>query len=264
MTSITEKRWRECSGQQYMSDGLTVRCQAVAKGQVQRWREEHDDRLTPTEELWPECQCTRAAEPGAYVCRWHGGYSPGANQARSIYDVVPLDLGNKLKTLLEDPYYMSRREDIALLRARQWELLEALSENMGGLEAWGTVDDALYELERGKEQEAAQLLREALRQTKETQRSWDEIYKVSNVLKDMTSTEVKTVKEMRSMATAEQVGRLMERILNILTYGAEKYIEDKRQQSSFLQYIAREFVGATNLRALATGEQLEPGSGEEE
>ena len=262
--SVTEKRWREKSGQQYLADGISVRCQAISKGQARKWRLENDDYETPTDELWPECQCTHGALPGAFVCFWHGGKSKLAQKARGIVDVVPYDLGEKIKILLDDPYYISRREDIALLRARQYELLESLQETLGSEEAWGTVDDALYELMRGNDEIAAEMLKKALQSTKDTKHVWDEMYKLENVLKDMTGTEVKTAKEMRTMATAEQVGRLMSRMYDILMYGAEKYIDNKQQQTAFLQYVARELTGAVNFGAFTVSGELESGSREED
>ncbi len=259
--SITEQRYREGSGERLCKNG-EIRCQAISKTRVRHYREEHDDWVTPVQELWPECQCPKAAEQGMFACYFHGGRTAEPRPLRTIMDVLPLDLGEKVKILLSDPSYISRKEDIAILRARQWELLEKLQAKTDSEEAWGAVADALFELRHGNDGVASDLLKQALDTAKEGSNIWQEFYNVEKILKDVTVAEVHTAKELQSMATAEQVGRLMSRIYDILTAGAEKYIEDKQRQSAFLRFIAGELNRATNVSPATVIQLLESGSGE--
>ena len=259
--NITEERFRQGTGQKFLQDGR-IRCQGLSKGQIYKWREEHDDWATPSSELWPECQCVKAAELGLYACYWHGGRTPKKINPTTLYDTLPIDLAEKFKILITDPAYISRKENIAVLRSRQWEILEKLQARSDSEETWGTVADALYELQKGHEDIAATLLKEALANIDDGKNLWDEYYKVDKILNDTTGVEVKTAKELQSMATAEQVGRLMNRIYEILTSGAEKYINDKQQQSGFLRYVAGELNRSVNLSPATIVGLLESGSGQ--
>lgn len=261
--NITEQRYREDSGERFLKNG-EIRCQALSKSQIRRYREEHDDWATPNEDLWPECQCPKAAEPGMYACYFHGGKTANPRPMRSLMDVLPIDLGEKVKILLSDPAYISRKEDIAVLRARQWELLDKLRNLTDSEESWGAVSDALFELQKGNEDIAANLLKEALNTSKEGTNLWREYYDVEKILKDVTATEVKTAKELQSMATAEQVGRLMNRIYEILMSGAEKYIDDKQQQSAFLRFVAGELNRSVNISPATIIGLLDSGSRQED
>jgi hypothetical protein len=256
----TEQRFKAETGQRFLLNG-EIRCQALSKSQVSKWRVEHDDWLTPTDELWPECQCTKRAEPGKFVCYFHGGLTPRKEPIKSIFDVLPVDLGEKVRHLLGDPAYISRQEDIAVLRARQWDLLEKL-QRADSDEAWGNVTEALYELQHGHEDLAANLLKDALTSSEDGKRLWQEYYEVEKILNAVTATEVKTAKELQSMATAEQVGRLINRIFEILTTGSDKYIDDTRARADFIRYIVGELNRTVNLSASAVVGLLESSSRE--
>lgn len=242
----TEKRYREGSGERYTPGG-EVRCHAVAKSKLRRWRELNNDPDITADDVWPECQCEQRAVPGMFACRYHGGMTPGEHKPKSILDIIPVNLGEKYKVLAENPDYISRREDILLMKARKWELLESLQDNAGNEEAWGMVDEALALLRQGEEAKAESLLSEALAQHTNEREVWTEIRESDKVLKDMTNTEVKTAKELRLMATAEQVTALLTNIYNVINRGSEKYIDDPRAQADFLSYIAREIGRFANI-----------------
>ena len=258
--SKTEKRFREGRGIKYMNDGR-VRCQATSNTQVFKWRTESNDFDMPIEELWPECQCTKAATPGMFVCRFHGGQKL-PRQIKSMMDVIPIDMQEKFEIMLNDPAYISRREEIALLRARQLEVLEQISDGIGNPEAWGIVADALAELNKGNEDVCKARLIEALKSANEDRRAWAEIYDVQKLLKDTTGVEVKTAATLKTMATAEQVSRLISRVYDILMTGATKYIDDNGQRASFIAYIASELGRSVNLSPATISGLIEAGSGE--
>lgn len=263
MGNIAEQRYREGSGERFLKNG-EVRCQAISKGQMRRYREEHEDWDTPSADLWPECQCVKAAIPGTFVCYYHGGGGREKLPVKNVLDVIPLDLREKVELLMGDPNYISHREDIAILRARQWELLQQLEERSDGEETWGLVSEALYELRHSNEDSAAKLLEQALKTVDDGKNLWKEYYTVEKLVSDNKMAEVKTAKELQSMATAEQVGRLMNRVYEVLTSGAEKYIEDKHAQSGFLRFVAGELNRAINFSPATVIGLLESGSGEED
>ena len=49
---LSEKRFLEASGNRYLSDGTTIRCQAVANTSMAKLRAERDDYDSPTEHFW--------------------------------------------------------------------------------------------------------------------------------------------------------------------------------------------------------------------
>lgn len=254
-----ERRFREGSGKRYTSAG-NVRCQAVAKSRLRRWREEHNDYDSPAEAAWPECQCHRPATAGMFVCQWHGGLTPSSTAPRSLFDVLPIDLGEKLKVLMENPDYISRREDMLLLKARQWEILEELQQQVGGEEAWGLVQEAHVAISRGDIIQGLRQLDDALQSTKLKKEAWNEWYRAEAMLRDLTSTEVKTAKELQMMATADQVAVLISNIFDAITRGVEKYVEQPVAKVGFLNYVAAEIGRFANISPISIGFQLDEGS----
>lgn len=264
MASITETRFREGSGVKYLSDGR-IRCQGLSKGQLRKYREEHDDYITPKEELWPECQCVKAAEPGYFACRFHGGRTPKKDGSpRDIMDIMPVDLAEKFKTIVENPMYISRRDDIALLQARIWSLLEEMQQQVGSEDAWGGVHEALIELRKGNTIEAVSLLEEATVAHKEQRNNWDEILKTEQTLKDLTNTQMRTAKELRLMASAEQVSALIMNIQQAILFNVEKHIDDPKKQRLFLQSISSAIGRFANFGNTSAVTELIAGSDSED
>ena len=237
--SITEKRFVDGTGERYCADGR-IRCQAVAKGRLRKWREEFGDDETPAEDTWPETQCNRAAEEGYYVCKWHGGKSKSKKAPKTIYDTMPKDLAAKLQVLYDNPDYISRREDILLIKARQWELLEKLDDELPGDEAWGMVEDGLHKINLGEDLSGKYLIEQALLSVKKQKDVWNEIYKSQNILKDLTNTQVKTAKELRLMASQEQVMHMIASIYEIMLEKADQFIDDPTQREKYIESVARD------------------------
>lgn len=245
--SIPEQRFREKSGEQYTSTGK-IRCHGLAKSRVRQWREEFDDYETPSEDLWPECQCHKPAVEGYFVCGFHGGKTPRlVNPPRTILDVMPLDMADKYRKLLENPDYISRKEDILLIKARQWELLEELQIEAGSDEAWGLVHDAAVKFKRGDDINGLDLLQRALDTTRRKEQIWGEIYQTEKLLGDLTTTQMKTAKDLQTMATHEQVNALMETMMFILTNFAAEYIDDPTRRNEYKQRVINEIRRLTNI-----------------
>lgn len=259
--TISERRFREGKGVHYLKNG-SIRCHAISKTKVRAWRLEHNDEETPTQELWPDCQCGRAALPGLFLCKYHGGLTrkAGNKNPKSILDVVPVDLRNKLKTLFDSPDYISRKQDILLLKARQWELLENLNSTLGGQDAWELVHDAIEQLRSGEVDVAETLLEQATDSIRQEKEIWDEVYRAETIIKDLTTAEVKNAKELRSMVTAEQVMALVSKIYDTIAESLEKYIEDPKDRREALYYIGSRFGQFTNLGYGNSFKELAEGS----
>lgn len=251
-----EERFTEGSGERYMKDGR-IRCHGMARSRVRAWREEHQDWDTPTDDLWPEMQCHMAAEEGFFVCRLHGGKTPTTvAPPRTMIDAMPVDLANKFRVIMENPDYISRKEQIVLAQARQWELLEELKQTAGSEEAWGMVHEAYVLLKKGEDIQAKLMLEDALDHTKRHREVWEEVYRTDKVLVDLTNTQVKTAKEMRQMATTEQILRLMQGIENVVIAAGKQYIKDEKQRNEFIRDVGHELGRFINFRPQTVIEQL--------
>lgn len=252
-----EQRFREGLGVQFLKDGR-IRCHALAKNKVYQWRVAHDnDWETPSDELWPECQCHLGAEPGFYVCRFHGGETPRTvNPPRSIADTLPDSLASKYAALMANPDYISRKEQIVLTVARQMELMEDLSEQAGNEEAWGMVAEAAVLLKQGETVQAEYLLDKALDYTNREKEIWREYYQTNSVLRDLTNTQVKTAKELKQMATTEQIQYLMQNMETIIVETGKRYVHDADKRREFIADVGAEFARFNINRNPAVVRQL--------
>jgi hypothetical protein len=258
----SEQRFRSKEGVQYIKSSGRVRCQAVSNSRARKWREEFDDYDTHTADLWPECQCPNPAVDGMFVCKYHGGMTPKKKNApRSLLDVMPVDLAEKFSVLYNNPDYISRKDDILLLQARQWTLIERLEQETGSQEAWDDIHEALVCLNRGDEPSAKFLIEKALESKKAEDKIWDEVRKNSSIIKDLTNTQVRSAKELQAMATAEQVNSLIANIITVIIAGANKYIDDDRHRSTFLSTVSTEVQRFTNTGVAAVVGHLTEGSG---
>lgn len=257
---ICERRFREGSGEKFLGNG-EIRCQAVSKAKLRRWRIEFNDEDATADDTWPETQCEKGAEPGAFACKFHGGQTPKqlTTTPRSLIETMPIDLGEKLKVLMQNPQYWSRREDIMMMQARNWELMEELQKSAGSEEAWGYVQEALIAIKRGRDAEAKLLLEEAMEHVDRRKEIWEEVRKNENVIKELTNTQVRTVKDLNQMATTEQVTAVVLNLYDIMANGAKKYIHDPSSRSQFLRDIAKAISRYANLSPLSVDREIESG-----
>lgn len=238
--SKPEVRFKEDSGVRFLSNGR-VRCHGLAKSKVKEWRELYNDYDTSTDDLWPECQCGMPAEDGQYVCRFHGGLTPRTVRApRTMLDVLPIDMADKYRALMDAPDYISRKEDINVLQVRTRMLMEDLQQKADSEEVMGLVHESLVKLKRGDVVNAQLYLEEALQTVDSKKQIWEEFYKVEKLLGEMTSTQMKTMKDLQSMATVEQVTALVSTLLNLINNSSKDYIPDPVQRSQFTRMFVAE------------------------
>lgn len=252
---ITEKRFLEGSGQKYLADGRTIRCQAVSNTKLMKLRAERDDYTSPSEAFWPDAQCSLRAVPGAFVCKFHGGAAL-IKRGVKLLDTVPLDLADKIQRLSENPSYLSSREEILLMQARVWQLVEKLdSDEFGSEEAWEMVGLAIRRLRKGDITSAIEFLEKALEHTTLERETWREIKSTTETLSALRTAQTKTIKEMRMWASMEQVTNLVLNIQQIITDAGEKFIDDDRTRTRYLQYVGDRIFRLVNLSPYGTGEK---------
>lgn len=255
--SIPEKRFKEKTGERFLGNGK-VRCHAVARSRVRKWREEFDDFETPTADLWPECQCGQAAVEGQYVCRWHGGKTPRTKSPpRTILDVMPLEMAEKYRMVMDSPDYINRKQDINLIQARIAMILDEMNHEMGTEEAWSHVHEALVKVKQGDTANAVDYLERAIGAVENRKELWNELYKTEKLLGDLTNTQMRTAKELQSMATTEQVSGLITTLLNVVLSSVDEYIDDPMRRNAFNRMIITEvkkLSGMTTKQMMANAE----------
>jgi predicted Zn-dependent protease len=254
-----EQRFRSGDGQKYMNDGYTVRCQALAKAKVRRLREQYQDTNSPADRFWPEAQCSHPAVPNGFICRLHGGETPSTNP-KTFLDVLPFDLREKMKIIMANPDYISRREDINLMLARRWQLIEELEDYAGSAEAWGMVSEAIVLLKTGELNQGIALLERASESTRQQKEIWDEVYKVESSIKDLTQTQVRTAKELRQMATTEQVNSLILSIQRVFEKVINHYVLDQTLRGTITRQFVGELLRLNNAGTIAVSGQLTEGT----
>lgn len=262
MTNIGERRFNEGLGVRYMGDAKTIRCQGNSKNQLRKLRAERNDWESPSEDFWPDAQCSMPAEPGLYVCKFHGGMSR-KKEPRTVLDMVPIALRQKLEMVQDNPNYLDRSSDIYLLEARKLELLERLSDNPGQAEAWGMVGDALYNLRKGELIQAENLLDEAMQHSDAEKEIWKEITGLAGSQQVIASTQAKVMKDLKLMVTMEQVMYLISVVQRSLGEATERFIDDPRTRQAVVDYVSRRLLDASGSSPTTTVERLAVGSAQE-
>lgn len=244
------------TGERYLSDGVTVRCQGVSKGRLRERREQTGNYDLTSDDVWPELQCIRAALPGAYACKWHGGASIGAQNHHIIPAAIPDAIREKVEILLRNPDYINRHQEIVFLQARWMELVEDTAIAGGGKEAWEQVLEATDLIEKGQVARGVDMIRRIADNPAYISEVWDEIRATMKHLESMTRTQVTTAQTLGQMMTAEQTMSLIEQIFESNLRLVEKHIKDPTVAKNFLLDLAGELRKFADTRALGTFEAL--------
>lgn len=226
-----------------MSDGVSVRCQAVSKTKLAAERERlGNPDLTP-DEAWPAAQCERAAVPGKLVCGGRGGHGGGSLSVPS-YDItsfMPTDMREMLQTVMEQPHLISRRFEMYQLVARYLTLYKRLSDDEAlGPASLVLINEGLEEIEKGESIKGIAKIRGALDKRIIEHETYEEIRKVMALLKDMTKVEVASIKEMRAVVTIDQVIALVNAIADATNRALEEFVEEPEVRTNVANAVARE------------------------
>lgn len=246
--SKAKQRFIEGKGQRFCKHG-GIRCHSVSKTRLKRLREEKNDPTITADEAWPELQCHYGARPGYYVCYYHGagkvgGPVPGVRpmqQAKDISKYLKNDLADKYRTAVSDPEIFNQRQNVALLSARNAELVENIAiSGLSDVNRLKQMRNGLKKIEEGDPKEGARLIRQALAGIDDSKSAWEEIRKNTSVIKDLTNAEINRQKEMRLTLTAEQVMAKFEEFSNALIDAVEKNVHDEE----ILKAVYSHIVGA--------------------
>ena len=251
--TLSERRYREASGAPHLVNGTTIRCQARSKGKLAAFCAPYEQELRDSgyteEEVqaeirklkeddnfgWPECQCEKAAAPGAFLCpRFHGGMSKGLIKFDDIRSVMPLDLRAKFDAIYKNPNYFSLHKQIVTLEARNAQIMEQIAIAGGGKDTWEYLEDGLHLIEVNQIADGVKMIRKALVSAKTVTDAWEEIRTNWKLGESMVRTEMSTVEKMRSMATTEQVMNLIDQVHESVLRNVDKHIQEPK--------VAREFI----------------------
>jgi hypothetical protein len=265
--SLPQRRFVAGTGVRYMADGKTIRCHAVSRNKLNKLRKENPELRS--KDVWPELQCNRAARPGFYVCLYHGagrvgGPMPGSRkmvvkEARDISSFVSRGIADKYRVFVSDPEIFSQRQNIALLYARNAEILSDPAGDLTGDKARKALHKGLDMIEAGDPNGGSKAIREVLEKIDSAKETWAEFRQNADTIKNLTNAEVNRAKEMRLTLTSEQVLGMIDRLLNVVVDAIEKNIIDPKVQGPLISTIvggARGIIGTSDqsLFGQPTGE----------
>lgn len=223
---ISEQRYRDGLGHRFLQNGVTVRCQGVSKTKIRQLRITRNDPDLTSDDVWPEAQCIKSAEPDKLLCKFHGGRTPNEGKRR-ISDFMPLDLREKYEIFEKNPDIINRYIELAQLQARNASLFEQYEDLVLGEEAYETVTEARRLLARGDVVDAGHLLDIALQDAKSEREIWDELRKNMDLVDKLTRTQFSIEKELKTLATREQVTALMNGLFDAVVKAVEANVGDK-------------------------------------
>jgi hypothetical protein len=119
-------------------------------------------------------------------------------------------------------------------------LVDELNDEAGSEETWSHVHEALVKLRQGDTLNAIDYLERAIKSTEHRKEVWKEIYQTEKLLGDLTTTQMKTAKELQSMATLEQVNALITTLVNVVLSGISDYIPDPMLRTNYTRMIVSE------------------------
>lgn len=180
-------------------------------------------------------RCKRPATAPLTVCRYHGGKSlsgaanPAFKHGRYISS-LPTRMLADFEAALKDPQLLSTRSDIAVLVARQEDLLRRVDSGEAGAlwrEAraqWKTLSAARSAGDRPAEVLAEKALDEVLGKGAADYVAWDELIKTTEEIRRLRESERKLIEAHAATMTAEQLATLVA----ALTSSLRSHVKDPK------------------------------------
>jgi hypothetical protein len=239
-----ERRYRENSGQRYLRDGISIRCQAVSKTNLRRIRVERGDLELTTSDIWPEGQCDKGAVPGTFGCKFHGGKSIVASGKSISRGMIPLDLQEKIEILQQNPDYINREFEIWQLLGMNAQLHERMEELGGGPDSYEKILVGLNMIRGGDIENGIKGIQKIIESEFSQREIRDELRININLLKELTKVQVSTAKELKTMATTDQVMAMVEGIVDDFITIVKDLVVDR----TLADRLVDRFVRAVKLR----------------
>lgn len=244
-----EERFRDSSGVRYLKNGK-VRCQGCSKTKIKQLRIQREDPSLRAEDLWPDAQCEWPAVDGTFGCELHGGKSPNANK-RSLTDWMPIDLREKIEILEQNKDQLFNRDnEIAQLIGINAQLYESMDELVIGVEGYAAVIEAKKQLASGDVAAAMVLLNIVLNDTRTEREIRAEMRENIKLIDKLTITQFNIRKDLKLMATIDQVRNLLHGMYQAFERIAIEFIPDEKQRSRAI------FQYATHMRELANARHI--------
>lgn len=247
--SDSERRFREGKGERYMSDGITVRCQAVSKSKLEMIRQrENNPNLTP-DDVWPEGQCEHPALSKKLLCGGRGGHGGGSPSVPE-YDMtsfMPADMAEMLQAVMANPHLLSRRFEMQQIISRIMLLYQKMRDKEAlGQTAISLIQEGLGDILASEISTGVGKIQLALNDVLNERDTYDEIFKAMNLLQTMTRTEVQSMKETRQMLGFDVVLALVNGIADEINVALEKYVDDSRSRELVAGYVASSIARRLN------------------
>lgn len=180
-------------------------------------------------------QCMGLAVTGRNVCGRCGGATPTGfalpqTKHGRFSKSLPARLMASYEAALEDPTLLSTRGDIAVLVARQEDLLQRVDSGEAGLlwrqarEEWKEFKTALAAGDQPTSRAAMAQLDELLGRGAADYAAWHELARVTEQIRKLRETERKLLEAHQATMTAEQLGLL----IGALTHAVRSHVRDAR------------------------------------
>lgn len=231
----SERRFLDGTGERYLKNG-NVRCHGSAKGKLNKIRVQRMNPTLTSEDVWPEAQCENPAVEGAYLCKFHGGESPNIEK-KELWEYMPPGLMEKHLALRDTNDLMDRSRELNELTARKAELYEQLGELVLGEESYKMIYEAKTKIASGDVAEAGVILSAILLNPRTEQSIHAEIREIDKLIDKVTGTWFGILKDMKDMATTDQVASMKEEFFSIVKIAIDRNVEDKQLVSAIYNSI---------------------------
>lgn len=193
--------------------------------------------------------CTNAAMPNGR-CRMHNGNAKAGithpnYQGKGKSKYLPERMRATYEAALDDPELLVLRNDIAIIDARLYDLLQRVDTGESG-KLWRDAQTAYFDLLEAMRAQDVKLINSAISKMGrcldsgvDDYTAWDEVTKAIQQRKGLAESERKRLIEARQMISVEQAMMLLASLLNTI----KEHVKD----TTALAAIQREFIRITTL-----------------
>lgn len=228
----TLKRFLSGKGERFTESGR-IRCQAVSRTRLKIIRKKLGKKVTPNR-VFRDVQCKKTAVPGYYMCYFHlrrykerYEYKGIEEMKNDVTKFLTANMADKFNMAHTDTELFNQRQNIALLTARNYELLEdGKSSALSNRENLKALQKAVQQIRDGDVQASCRTIENVVNSLTSKKEAWDEFRKNAETIKDLSNAEMNRRKEMRLYLTNEQVMTKMNEFMEKMMNAVEKTVDD--------------------------------------